>query len=392
MAPLSVEWQVLVATEAVGFFSPFRDPRYGEVLGIPNDPPIQPEDRSTWKHQKPLGTEQFYQYLKRSNPQYPWDTLYFRLLQLLAELVRVGLLVDRGLMERSDGHTYWPLGVPETQWKGHLWLSQLIGAPLIIPSYGSVTVPITGDPMSARNDNRDRSIGSGLVLDEFHILTAKHVIVQMALHEEIRRGPVSTPVGFDSLPPDWAVKVVRVDKHHELDIAVIEVEPAAQLHEFVPDRERSRLVPKPAEHNPGLPPLAGVAFRDPTGGDETYLFGYPPGGLPDSEDGPNLIVQRGEVVNPKVQDYKRNLMFIYSAIARPGSSGGPIVAQDGRVIGMVVEKPYSAQSSDGTSDPDDDADPRKSFYLGIPGGEIVRALNEMELEHLVTLETFYFGD
>ena len=85
-------------------------------------------------------------------------------------------------------------------------------------------------------------------------------------------------------------------------------------------------------------------------------------------------------------------MFIYSAIARPGSSGGPIVAQDGRVIGMVVEKPYSAQSSDGTSDPDDDADPRKSFYLGIPGGEIVRALNEMELEHLVTLETFYFGD
>ena len=61
---------------------------------------------------------------------------------------------------------------------------------------------------------------------------------------------------------------------------------------------------------------------------ETYIFGYPPISTLDT---PYLLVQRGAVVNPAVKSQQDEHFFLYSAIARPGNSGGPIVAQDGRV-------------------------------------------------------------
>lgn len=55
------------------------------------------------------------------------------------------------------------------------------------------------------------------------------------------------------------------------------------------------------------------------------------------------------------------------------TSGGPIVAQDGRVIGIVAHdvsiRPEEAR-----------------FYRGIPGAELVRCLNDIGLGHLVRLE------
>ena len=62
-----------------------------------------------------------------------------------------------------------------------------------------------------------------------------------------------------------------------------------------------------------------------------------------------------------------------AGIRRPGNSGGPVVAQDGRVIGIVAH--------DVSIRPD-----VAPFYRGIPGGEVVRWLNDMDFGHLVRLE------
>lgn len=55
-------------------------------------------------------------------------------------------------------------------------------------------------------------------------------------------------------------------------------------------------------------------------------------------------------------------------------------AQDGRVIGIVVED--SAERSSTDSDPEG-----APFYRGIPSGEVIRALDEMDLGGLIAMDT-----
>ncbi|MFE3003101.1 trypsin-like peptidase domain-containing protein [Nocardia sp. NPDC059246] len=69
-------------------------------------------------------------------------------------------------------------------------------------------------------------------------------------------------------------------------------------------------------------------------GDDTWAFGYPR--VPSAIDPPPLVVDRGGVANPEVSSMFGPEYFLFSATPRPGNSGGPIVAQDGRVIGIVT--------------------------------------------------------
>jgi hypothetical protein len=128
----------------------------------------------------------------------------------------------------------------------------------------------------------------------------------------------------------------------------------------------------------GLPRLHGMAFRDPEWADEVYVFGYPR--VPWTAE-MAITVHRGEVVNPAtttIPDHQK--VFLYSAIARPGNSGGPIVAQDGRVIGLVVEDSGEATSSDGQG-------ATAPFYRGIPSSEVIRALEELGYGGIAEMDT-----
>lgn len=143
--------------------------------------------------------------------------------------------------------------------------------------------------------------------------------------------------------------------------------------------------------NEGLIPLPGMAFRDPKWDDQVCVFGYP--SVPGLTERP-ITVERGQVVNPSteaaaVAGYPRQKTFLTSAIARPGNSGGPIVAQDGRVIGLVVEnaryglstagggagaEPANEQHNFESQSRDIDSPP---FYRGIPASEVVRVIREL---------------
>jgi len=91
-----------------------------------------------------------------------------------------------------------------------------------------------------------------------------------------------------------------------------------------------------------------------------------------------FVVQRGEVVNPAVKSQQDEQFFLYSAIARPGDSGGPIVAQDGRVVGLV------------THDLPDAKQKASPFYRGVPAGEIRRALSDLGAGDLIRWEDWQF--
>lgn len=130
----------------------------------------------------------------------------------------------------------------------------------------------------------------------------------------------------------------------------------------------------------GFAHLPDVVFRDPRWDDEVRVFGYPRVlGVTEQP----ITIERGDVVtqaaeSPAVGGYPRHKVFLTSAIERPGNSGGPIVARDGRVVGLVIDHFRGGVSQAGAG-PElaDRSSETPPFYRGIPGSEVVRAINEL---------------
>ena len=353
MAAGATQWnlaqKVLVAKAAWAVFALVRDPAIEEVLNLPN--PGKIHDNVS----RGLTVHHLITYLSAYTGESYWPHA-LHIERLIAEMERAGLLMEHPFVRNHEpapfSRYYWSAGnVTDVQRQGAMWLSAVLGPSLIIPSFGSVTMAITGTPTT-----QDRAIGSGLVLDERHVLTAGHVVDGMVVDDLLSTSSMA--------PRAATVRVAACHRSNLIDLAVIEV--------------------LPTEDAAGLEPLPGVGFRDPRWGDTTYVFGYPPSPFRDGENGPNLIVQRGEVVNPEVTGYDRRPHFLYSAIARPGASGGPIVAQDGRVIGMVIEEGIRARNTlgDDLSKSEQTELGVGGFYTGVPSTEILFALHELGLGHL----------
>lgn len=334
LAPLDVDQEMALALAARAFFSPINYRESCQVIGkVPASDSILP-----------LSGRDFMEFLKATNRLEEPDQHIYQVRHLLGRMAAHNILVE---MPGADSSyvmipkSYYALSeVSRIRSMGTLWLGKSLGGRFLHRQISPAIVQISG-----KNADGDDSAGSGIVFDPHHILTCGHVISGMEVNRTQR---------FQG--NQIAIEPRAIVEHEALDVAVLRV--TEPLH-----------------------PVAGLAFLEPFVTQTVYTFGYPrlPCALPTEDGNSPLIVQRGEVTNDAVSVIAATDLFLYSAIARPGNSGGAIVSDEGYVVGMatdVIEGQYL------------DTSPFSPHYAGIPAHVIAQAVKEMNLGVHVPYETF----
>lgn len=291
----------------------------------------------------PFSVSEFLTYLSKTTwvKAWEWGMQVDRLLQTMAHervLTEVPSLSTSALFGRRYLHIS---GVTPGQVGGDLWMAPSLGIPLLMHALRPSLIHLTGV-----NTDGDVRGGTGLALSPRHILTARHVIDDMKLDSTL----VVPQVAGESAAE---IQVSDQARHETHDLAVITVD----------------------DSDAQLAPPGGVASREPDWSDTIHLLGFPP--IPMAVQA-EPTVQTGEVVNPAISTYDGADLFLYSAVARPGNSGGPIFGRDGRLVGMVTRE-LAHQGAETTP---------ASFYAGLPARVIHGCLGDLGFGDLLVEETW----
>ena len=277
----------------------------------------------------PLTAADFLQYLHVKSV-FPKAPNAFRVARILERMVSTGLLVHVGSGSSSvtglQNHYIYAL-TPHDARRGLFRLVPVLGPQYLFRLCEPGLVHITGT-----NAKGDEVAGTGLVVDSRHILTCRHVVSDMTVN------PRQTFQGSQ-----YAVDHGSIRRHTGVDVAVVPVE------------------------GPPLSPLDGALMQAPVVGMTVYTLGYPK--LPGLRDA-SLTMQQGAVTNQAVASLTGERLFLYSAISRPGNSGGPVVSEDGYVVGLASVDATGLYGADEAFSP---------HYAGIPAQVVVHAVQDLGL-------------
>ena len=222
------------------------------------------------------------------------------------------------------------------QQKGSFWLSPVLGSEFLYRESAPIVVHITG-----YNHAGDHVSGTGIVIDRHYVLTCRHVVEDMTLDD---------PQHFQN----GSYSIQETFSHPEIDVAVIRV-------------------------NSTLKTKDGLAFFLPEIGQHVFSMGYPK--IPFTKHSAPLTMQSGSVTNESVELFSGQKVFLYSAVARPGNSGGPIFSENGYIVGITSEDLSSNEFQ-----------PEQSVifphYAGISSSEIAKAIESFGLTEHFPYERF----
>ena len=98
-----------------------------------------------------------------------------------------------------------------------------------------------------------------------------------------------------------------------------------------------------------------------------YTLGYAK--LPGLRDA-SVTMQQGAVTNESVTSLAKESLFLYSAISRPGNSGGPVMSEDGYFVGLSIVNATGQYHTEDAFSP---------HYAGIPAQVLVKAVEDLSL-------------
>ena len=336
LAPLDVDSETKIACLAQHFFSPMCYREVCQVIG----------KASAENAISPMASADFLKYLDAMEVlREPADKYIYHIRDLLGRMAASNILVEVGssgthvLIPKSYYTSFEASNIRST---GLLWLAKPLGGRFIHRQVSPAIVHIAGE-----DEPGNVVAGSGVIFDSHHILTCRHVVSGMRVDRKQK---------FQG--KEVTIEERSIFKHEKDDVAVIRVDTP-------------------------LNPIPGLAFLSPMVTQAVYTFGYPKipnvrPRLPDTDDA-YLVVQRGEVTNEHVVASDKTELFLYSAIARPGNSGGAIVSDDGYVVGIATDLTDGQYEGENIFSP---------HFAGIPAHIVAKAVTEMELDVQIPYETF----
>lgn len=329
LQPMSIDQRIIVALAALRFFQPLQYRTNCEILGRPAAVgAIQPFTGMDFLSflavpgVLPTGTlDDPQRYLQRIN-------------ELLQRLARAGLLKDLGTRcSPMAGESYYTLfEATNFEREGILYLARALGPQFLPVAYRNGTYQITGVTRDG-----DSHAGTGIAIAPRWLMTCAHVLQDMKVNER----QMADAHGYE-------YNVLRSVPHTIVDVGLIEV-----------DRD--------------LPGVQGLNFRAPHVGERVYTFGFPR--VPLSREA-TLVMQGGEVSVERMTSLYSHELFLFSAIARPGNSGGPILSEDGHAVGIVTQELSERDSS------------IQPFHAGIATATLAQAIQELDCGVSLPIETW----
>jgi hypothetical protein len=284
LEPMNIVIQTRIFIAICDFFNPIKCAENRKSLGLPEAPNITP-----------FSVGEFFDLARKAQGDFI-ERHRHQIMTMIPRMQDSGVLTleghHGGRVFGESACYFFTKELSSRAQRGFLWFGAALGPPFLVPALGGVLVRITG-----RTPSGDAAVGTGVhVLPEF-VVTCAHVVRDMKVDDEITVNGVKVAVE-ESFASD------------DVDVGVIRISPAVNV--ACPD----------------------LAFRPATMLERVVVAGFPT--VPTAT-GAFATFQTGEICQVGIETIWKQRLDLFSAIARPGNSGGPVVSSEGNVLGIVTQ-------------------------------------------------------